>query len=121
MKLVKRSDVVFTLVIVAASLLVWALLQTAPAGERLVVTLDGNEIASLPLDQDTEFTVRGEYTNVLVIRGGEAFVLDTDCPNNTCRKEGSIYKKGQTIVCAPNKMIAVITGSGEGDVDAITQ
>lgn len=121
MKLVKRSDVAFTLVIVAASLLVWALLQTAPAGERLVVMLNGSEIASLPLDQDTEFIVRGEYTNVLEIRGGKAFILDTDCPNKTCQKEGSIQKNGQTIVCAPNKMIAVIAGGEEGDVDAITQ
>lgn len=121
MKLFKPGDIIFTLVIVAVSVLVWAIFQNAPAGEMVVVTLDGKEIASLPLAQDAEFTVRGEYTNILEIRDGKAFILDTDCPNKTCQKEGSIQKNGQSIVCAPNKMSAVIQGGGEGEVDAITQ
>ena len=83
--------------------------------------LNGKEIASLPLDRDADFTVQGEYTNVIRIRDGEAFVLQTDCPNRTCLKEGGISKNGQSIVCAPNKMIAAVEGGGEGDVDAITQ
>lgn len=121
MKLCKLSDIVFTLAIVAGCLLVWAILQTAPAGERLVVTLDGKKIASLPLNEDAEFTVRGEYSNVIRIKDGKAFVLDSDCPNKTCRKEGSIWKNGQSIICAPNKMTATVEGGRKGDVDAVTQ
>lgn len=121
MKLFKWSDIVFTLTVVAVSLLVWGMMQSSPAGERVVVTLDGKEIASLPLDRDTEFIVRGEYTNVIQIKDGVAFILDTDCPNKICLKEGSIHKNGQSIICAPNKMAATIEGGREGDVDAITQ
>lgn len=121
MKLFKRSDIVFTAVIVAAALAIWGVFAAAPQGERAVVMLDGKQIASLPLDVDTTYTVRGEYTNVLEVKDGEIFVADTDCPNQICRKEGAISRAGQSIVCAPNKMTVTVTG-GEGDgVDAITQ
>jgi hypothetical protein len=121
MKLFKWSDIVFTVAVAAVSLVVWAVLDTAPVGERLVVTLDGKVIATLPLDRDADFTVQGEYTNVIRIKDGKAFMLDTDCPNKICQKEGSIEKTGQSIICAPNKMTASIEGGGEGDVDAVTQ
>jgi len=121
MKLIKRSDIIFTAAVVAAALLIWGWTATAPRGERALVMLEGREIASLPLDTDTVYTVRGEYTNVLEVKDGEVFVADTDCPNKTCQKEGAISRAGQTIVCAPNKMTVTVTGGEEGGVDAITQ
>ncbi len=121
MKLFKWSDIVFTAVIVAAALIIWGLLAVAPAGKYAVVMLDGAEIASLPLDKDTVYTVRGEYTNVLQIEDGEIFVVETDCPNKICQKEGAISRSGQSIVCAPNRMTVTITGGEGGGVDAITQ
>lgn len=121
MKLFKRSDIVFTAVIVAAALIIWGLFAGAPAGKYAVVMLDGKEIASLPLDEDTVYTVRGEYTNVLRIADGEVFVEETDCPNKICQKEGAISKSGQNIVCAPNRMTVTITGGERSEVDAITQ
>ncbi len=121
MKLFKKSDIIFTAAIVAVALAVWGLFAAAPAGERAVIMLDGKQIASLPLDEDTIYTVRGEYTNVLEVKDGQIFVRGTDCPNQICKKEGAISKDGQTIVCAPNKMTVTITGGEEGGVDAITQ
>ena len=121
MKLFKRSDIVFTAVIVAAALVIWGLLSAAPLGERAIVMLDGEQIASLPLDEDTVYIVRGKYTNVLEVRDGEIFVVETDCPNKICQKEGAISKAGQSIVCAPNRMTVTIAGGEGGGVDAITQ
>jgi hypothetical protein len=121
MKLFKRSDIIFTVAIAAAALIIWGLFAAAPLGERAVIMLDGKQIASLWLDEDTIYTVRGEYTNVLEVKDGVIFVWESDCPNQICVKEGAISKSGQAIVCAPNKMTVTITGGEEGGVDAITQ
>lgn len=121
MKWIKRSDIIFTASIVAAALIIWGLLTAAPEGKTAVVMLDGVTVATLSLDDDTVYTVQGDYTNVLRVEDGEIFVAETDCPNKICQKQGAISRAGQTIVCAPNKMTVTITGGEEAGVDAVTQ
>lgn len=121
MKLFKKSDLIFTAAVAVAGLLVWALMLTAPQGKQLIITLGGKQIVSLPLEQDGEFVVHGQYDNVIQISGGRAFVLYTTCPNKACQKSGSVSKNGQSIVCAPNQMAATVSGGSEGGVDAVSE
>ena len=42
---------------------------------------------------------------VLVIRNGEAYMEEADCPNQICVHHAPIRYKGETIVCLPNRII----------------
>ena len=33
-----------------------------------------------------------------------------DCPDQICVKTGSISRSGQSIVCAPNRVVVTVTG-----------
>lgn len=118
-RLVKPSDIIFTAVIAAVCILVWFFALPQGGGNTVVVRMDGELIASLPLGQDTEYEITGAYTNLLEIKDGSVRIIYTDCPNHQCEKTGAISAAGAAIVCAPNHVSLTIEGE-EAGVDAIT-
>ena len=118
-KLIQKSDIIFTVVIVAAVLLIWFFMLPTGKGHDVEIRRNGELIATLPLTEDTTYEVSGEYKNVFEIKNGEVRIIETDCPNHQCEKAGSISHTGQSIMCAPNGVSATITG-GEADIDAVT-
>ena len=54
----------------------------------------------------------------VVVSGGSVHVEDADCPDKICEKRGDINKTGQSIVCAPARVVVKIGGKGE--VEAIS-
>ncbi|MEA4854212.1 MAG: NusG domain II-containing protein [Christensenella sp.] len=118
--LIRFSDIVFTAAIVAVVIGIWFFTLPKTAGDQVVFRKNGQIVATLPLSEDAQYTVDGDYHNVFTISGGEVWVSDTNCPNNQCRKTGRISRAGQSIICAPNGVSATITGK-EGNVpDGIT-
>ena len=45
---------------------------------------------------------------ILVIKDGEAYMQEADCPNQICVHHSSVSHKGETIVCLPNRVIIEI-------------
>ncbi len=87
----------------------------APArGNAAEVYSDGKLIATLSLKKNTVYEL--DHMQI-VVNGGKVWVEHADCPDKICEKTGKIYKKGQAIVCLPNKIAIRITGKGE--VEAI--
>lgn len=83
-------------------------------GAYAEVYIDGKKTATLPLKENTILTLDKIK---IVVNGGKVWVEDADCPDKICEKTGKIYKKGQAIVCLPNKIVVRVTGKGE--VEAI--
>ena len=83
-------------------------------GAYAEVYIDGKITATLPLKENTILTLDKIK---IVVNGGKVWVEDADCPDKICEKTGKIYKKGQAIVCLPNKIVVRVTGKGE--VEAI--
>ena len=81
-----------------------------------VVSVNGKEIARLDLSKDTVLTVSEEYTAEICVEGGQVFIRESDCPGGDCVRTGKIGKKGQSIVCLPNKLTVRIEG---GELDAV--
>ncbi len=110
--------------VIAAALLIAAavfLLTLPKANEgRLYaeISRNGEVLASLPLDADAEYTVNGDYENVVTIANGSAFFSSATCPNEDCVHAGRLTKAGQLAVCLPNGVTLRIVGA-EADVDAI--
>lgn len=71
---------------------------------------------TLPLDTDTEVTVRAGGTNVVAVSGGKVAVTQADCPDGYCMDRG-FCSSGAQIVCLPNRL--VINFLGEQDVDGV--
>ncbi|MCR4726059.1 MAG: NusG domain II-containing protein [Clostridia bacterium] len=83
-------------------------------GSAAEVYVEGRKVATLPLNQDKVLSL--DHLKIIV-SGGKVWVEESDCPNKICEKTGKISKKGQAIVCLPNKVAIRI--SGKGEVEAI--
>lgn len=96
----------------------WLLLRQD--GGTVIVEQDGRETARYALSEDRIVRIegRGGY-NLLVIRDGEVWLSEADCPNLLCVKTGKIRYAGQSIVCLPHKLAVRITG-GASPLDAVT-
>ena len=89
-------------------------------GAAVVVEQDGKETARYALDENRTVRIKGQGGyNLLVIEGGEAWLLEADCPNLLCVKTGKIRYAGQSIVCLPHKVAVRIVG-GASALDAVT-
>jgi hypothetical protein len=105
-----RNDVILVLVILAFALAVCAVfIFGGEAGDYATVLLDGKEIGRYSLSRERTVELitgeDGEYYNLLVIKGGVAYVEEANCPDAICKAHRPISKSGDTIVCLPHKLV----------------
>ena len=110
-----RNDIILTaviLVIAAAGL--FLLNSNKKEGNSAVVKIDGEQIISFSLSENTEYEIRtgkkGENVNILVIENGKARISHADCPDGICEEYRPISYVGETIICLPHKVVIEITG-----------
>lgn len=108
---------ILSLVLIAAILSI-ILALTSRDGGYIKVEINGKEIARYSLDEDGEYPI-GEG-NVLAIEDGEAYMKYADCPDGTCVRTGRISKRGQTIICLPNKVAVTVVDDGSGGADMVS-
>ena len=100
---------------VLAVLIASIVMLTAKKGGTVELTY------SYALDKNRTFEVDCDNgKNVVEIKDGKVSVIDADCNNRACVKSNAISKKGEQIVCLPHKLIVVIKGGSEGELDART-
>lgn len=78
---------------------------------QLRITVAGDEYGTYSLEK--EQTIKIQDTNVCEIKDGKVTMISAQCPDQLCRKQGSVFRPGETIVCLPNKVVLEIKGSGE--------
>lgn len=107
----KKSDVILliSLLAVAVVALLVLYLVFGGTGEVAVVTVDGEEVLRLPLNEDTECLIEGYGggTNWLVIEDGQAYIREASCPDLVCVHSGAADEL-KSIVCAPNRVTVFI-------------
>lgn len=60
--------------------------------------------------------------NVIEIKDGGVSIIEADCPDQVCVKDGHKEHPGDVIVCLPNKVIIEIKGEvNDSNVDIISQ
>ena len=92
-------------------------------GTQVVATVDGQEVGRWLLSDSVDEVIETEEgRNHLVIEGGKASIVEADCPDGICVKQGTISRTGQTIVCLPHKLVIEITGKAEENgLDAVAK
>lgn len=117
----KRLDLILIAgVLVLAGIIYLVFLGSAEDGGKAVITVDGQVVQELPLDEDTTYQVdTPEVYNIVEIKDGWADVIEADCRDGLCADQKRIHKTGETIVCLPHKMVVTIEAGTENTVDAV--
>lgn len=115
--------IVLVLVLVAA-IAAWPLAGFAAgsgAGRDVVIEAPGREV-HVPLNVDRTIPVRGLRGTVTVrVEDGRVRVLDADCPDGLCVRQGTIGSPGGALICAPNGVSVWIGGGGGHGLDSIVR
>ena len=118
-----RNDIVLIAALLLAALLAWSILRlTREKGGEAVVTVDGRLAATIPLSIDTTLSIGTQqgFLNVVEVSGGRVRVMEADCPDRLCVRQGWIDRDGESIVCLPHKLVVTVR-STEGDLDAVAR
>lgn len=102
----KRGDIIITAtVVLAAAILGLVITFTASAGQKVVIKQNNEVLYELQLAKDEKIELEG---NTVEIKNGEVDVINASCKNQICVRHKKINKKGESIVCLPNKVIVEI-------------
>ncbi len=122
MKKYKR-ELVLLAVIIALALgtgLLNHIHHSGPASRVEVVVIgedsDRTLLETFDLSKDISFTIitepaasgEPEGTNLLMIKNGEVWISEANCPNHDCVKQGKISMNGEMLVCLPHKLTVSI-------------
>ena len=103
------------LVIAAAGIVVWLIMKDADRAHPTVeIIQNGTLLRTVPLSEDTEFTIKcAEGFNTVTIKDGAVMISSADCPDLICVKTGSISGGAMPIICLPHRLeIRVVNSEG---------
>ena len=95
-----RADIILiAIVATVAAVLLGCLWIFHSSGRYAVVTVNGEEIARISLENDGEQTVNKTHT--VIVEDGFVSIVEAPCPDRICVRHPSISRTGETIVCLP--------------------
>lgn len=104
--MLKRGDKVIIASVLGLIILSSALLFLGKTDGRTVTIRENNKlIYKGSLYENKVIELNG---NTVEIKDGAVTVTNADCKNQICVNHGAITKKGESIICLPNKVIAEI-------------
>lgn len=118
-----RNDIILLLVILllAGALFLYQRLGGNGQSPCVEIRQDGTLIGTYELTEAQTIPVRCEDGyNLIQIVGGQVSVTDADCPDQLCRKQRSISRDGESIICLPHKLVICIRSAQESTTDAVT-
>lgn len=92
-------------------------------GRHVVVEAGGVRTLVLSLGENTRATAAGPLGETeIIVENGAVRIGSSPCPHHYCQRMGSIDRKGEILVCVPNRIVVSITGGSEQDsLDGVTQ
>lgn len=110
MNTISKADIILLVVIITVCLgLIIILQHNSSPGLSVRIMVDGELIDSFNINDDIESTVitnTGE--NIVIIKNGEVYVSEADCPDKICVNHKPIRNIGETIICLPHKLVIEI-------------
>lgn len=113
MKKYRNDFILIGFIIVVAIVCLFIYNNGSQNGDYVVVRVNGEEVNRYSLSQDNTYKLNGG-SNILVIENNCAYLIDANCPDKLCVKQGKIKHINQCITCLPNKLTVSIEGDDEG-------
>ncbi len=104
-KLLKKGDFIIAFAVLCSALLSFFMFGATVGGETVTITENGKTVYSGSLYVNRTVTLKA---NTVRIKNGGVTMVSADCKNQICVKTGEIRKKGESIVCLPEKVTAEI-------------
>lgn len=129
-RLVKKLDKIIIMVCLSISVTIFAILKYNSSrgyNEKYAeINVNGKLYKKIQLREDKSreiVNIKTKYGfNAIEIEKGKIRILDADCPDKVCVKDGFKSKVGDVLVCLPHKIIINIIGKNkEIEVDDISQ
>lgn len=116
----RRIDIAVVATLIALSLaLLLVTSLTREEGAYAEISVNGDIVGKYPLLLDGSYSLNGG-TNTLTIKGGQAYMSYSSCPDHTCEIRGKVKFVGETIVCLPNRITITIVGNSDASVDFVS-
>ncbi len=119
----KTGDKLLIAVVIIFSVcgLIYFTLNPAAKGSMVYIEVNGKLYETLSLDRDKTVTVHaaGDEFNVVEVKNGRARMIDANCPDRVCIKQGWINRAGESIICLPHRVVVRVPGEIKG-VDQVT-
>ena len=117
MKIFKKMDLVIIVVLIIFSFIPHCIYSNVVSknNKNLYATIKVNgkvhTTIDLPVGSEKRLPISTDHgNNTIVINGNEIKIVDADCKDELCIKQGSISKIGKTLICLPNELIIEIKG-----------
>lgn len=120
----KKNDrtLIIVLLLLAAGIFIGYRIYHRESGTIVMITVNGEEYAKLPLSKNTTFDIKGiEGENRIEIQDGTVNMIQADCPDKLCVHQKPIHYHGEKIICLPHKVVVEISGGEVSDLDGIAQ
>ena len=117
----KKRDILLAggIVLVALVMLLVMHVTGETKGDQVQITVNGEIYGTYPLEKDQTIEVtEGEFHNVIRIENGQTYMEEADCPDGYCKRQGTISRVNETIVCLPHKLVAEVESDGSTTDDA---
>ena len=81
-----------------------------------IVKVNNRQVKKLSLDQDQEWQYQKDgKINIVQVKNHKIRVIDANCKDQVCVKEGWKSKSGDTIVCLPHKFLVELKSKNQID------
>ena len=104
--MLKKGDIVIIITVLALIIASSALLFFGKGEGKTVTVKENNEtVYKGSLYENKVIELKG---NTVEIKDGAVTVIKADCKNQICVNHKPISKKGESIICLPNKVLAEV-------------
>lgn len=96
----------------ALALYMCGMLLQGGKASSVVVTINGEEALRVPLSIDKTFTFEQQdgAVNVLEVHDGAARMVEANCRDGLCIKQGETSSAAKSIVCLPHGLVVRLEG-----------
>jgi len=113
--------ILFSLLLGMGALSILGVRLLVPPGLTASVLVANRLVSRWSLATGGNYTVTGSIGPVqLGIHNQSIRVLDSRCVEKICIRQGAISRRGEIIVCVPNRMVVAIDGREKNAFDAVT-
>lgn len=107
--MLKKGDIIIIVVLLIISLTsIFIVNKDNSLAQTVVISVDNKPKVSYSLYENRTVEIKNNGYNKIVIYNGYVYIESANCKDKICVNHKKISKKGETIICLPNKVVLEI-------------